>query len=953
MIPHIRTHTPLPLYPYCSNLTLRSSEAATDTPKPARKRVGLGGRFPIRPSISGADTDTVMGPSPNSPQPTRPGLKSSKTTHVAPTQRTIAVRPSGVEPLISKDRHRSSSESQMSTNRRQKRMGIHVSRGGSGNSSAEISLDGVDLNPSSSSHARGTSAGSLLHQVMQHGATDSEGPESPATADLSRSASLYDGQGRLPNLPEATGTSTQDEPIVQLSETVIFCMSQVEGPIKMLINCTRPANYRRRSMERSCTTAFAARRELDGALYQLERLNEGDNSKGTLLKSMREQCEGCVRQFQQLLESLQSHISSVLDNGRSRDVRMMMQITLAVVNEVKIVSAKAAEVLEADGNDDDELQVSSETVVPTPAHNAAARQATPSPRPTTSLRVKDRGRISHHHHQSSNVNKPLPSPRSARSASGASMLSRMPSYASSTSRYQEVYTPPTPSLTHSNSFMSTASTDVFDHDEEDQQFEYIFKKLSEACQMSSKGLLHCRKIFHALRRSHSGSTPAAEDFYELLLRSCDHALDTCTELKSRLKSLKIREPQARRHFEFWQVCAGFIKAYFLFATTVRNPPYPSLVPEEVRTLLRPVQKAVKEASTLIDRSPWRPHAFHGPNSAGPSPSANSPMPFSMSNPNPPPMAGPPAKELPPRPNNYHSTYAQANSLGGQTSWSSTTTLARSDTQGSSSGYNGTLKASGTSYSSSQGSTTPVPGNLSRSQSRANAPQIIPPTSNPGPPSSGSFSSSASFVTQFPTYATDPPPPEQRFVESRYHSNSNPYGALDPKWPMSDLRGTPTDSRYGAEAPRSATSSGFATPLPGTPMPVTPMSAALGHGSLAPSNGDSVGTVTRSSGLNGASGVNNIHEKQNSWDNVTNNNNATSHGYPIPYVNSYANGGHGFYAAGSSASSTALSKNAGAVHGTERPEMLPRSVSAAGYYPASAIPSRMGSRNVSRSTSQRR
>lgn len=939
------------------------SESTTDTPKPVRKRTG-GGRFPIRPSVSGVDLDSA-GNASNSPTPARPALKSSKTMHLTQTTRNTSVRPS-VEPLISKDRHRSNSESQMSTNRRQKRMGIHMSRGGSGNSSAEISLDGVDLNKEPrSTHARGTSAGSLLNQVLQgHGVTDSSGPESPVTTDLSRSASQYAGHGRLSSLPENKRKSQYSEPFVELADTIVFSMTQVEAPLKRMVTAAKSSGSRRRSLERSYHSAFACKGDLSEALYNLETFDEEDGGKRKSVLSVREQCEMCIRNYQKLLDALQSHVNSVVDNTRPRELRMMMHITFGVMLEVKSLTSKINDVVTIRQESREckpAVQVSKperlegrlqERTVEVPA-----RQASNSPRPKTSLRIKDRGRIAaHHHHQSSNVNKPLPTPRSARSTSGASQLSRRPSYASSNTRPQDAYNLPTPSLTHSNSFLSTASTDAMDEYEEDQLFEDIFTKLNDACNKSLQGLPMCKKIFTLLRKGPREATNhihGAEQVYDRFLQHCDYALEACNELKKRLKTLKVREPQARDHIEFWQVCTAFTKAYFVFATTLRDSHYPGLVPDQVRTLLRPVQKGVKEASNLIDNSPWCHLAVHGPNSAGPSPAVSGVLPFSMTNPTP-PVVAPPAKDLPPRPNN---PYAYTNGLGLQTSWGSSTTLTRSDTLGSNHSATGayeggTLRAMPTPHQTYVNGMS-TPGELSRSHSRAGRPPPPPaPTSNPS--FNSSFGSNGSFGS---SHYAEPPPMDNRAHDSRFAP------VADPRYTSSEPRYTPVDG------PLSGTRSGYSSGY-GTPLPVTPMSAALGPAAKATANSENEGTIRRAGG--------GVHEKQNSWESVNGhsngggqgwyngNSNGSTTGYGHGATHAYSNGvspHNGLNGAGGSTTSlvnisASLRSGLGGPGGVERierperPDILPRSVSAAGYYPSS-VPARMGSRNVSRSASQRR
>ena len=863
---------------------------------------------------------------------TRPLLKSSKTTHVPQTPKTSTQRP-GVQPLTSSDRHRSNSESQMTTNRRQKRMGIHVSRGSSANSSADISLDGVELNADQSKHARGTSTSSLVHQLT-HEYVDYSGPDSPGPMSMSRSASFYGGQSRLSSLPESRRKSQYKDPFVDLADAVVYSMGQMEAPLKKLMKATRSAG-RKTDLERAYGPAVSSRTELDTVLSNLETLEEDAGDKRESILSVLDRCEMTATAHQKLFSLMGSHIEAAMVNMEPREVRTMMHTTFATFAEVtNIVEEICNSATKDDGDDvDDHLEVQNPKQATRASEQLESLPTSPVSRPATSLRVKDRSRVAHHHHQSSNMNKPLPSPRSTRSTSTTNSNSRNTSYSMSSNAAPDIRRPPTPpsSIPRSNSVLSTASTDMGDRSinvgedtDEDKSFKQIFKSLDTACNASLSGLPICSKIFVSLgKKSH-------EPVYDQLLQSCYFAQNTCGELKDRLKSFRVNDTQERERTEFWQICTRFTKAWYEFVRTMRSNA--SIVPSQIKTLLRPIQAAVKQASTLIDKSPWQKLAVHGPNSAGPSPAVNGSLPFSMSNPDPPPIP-PPVRDLPARPTNHNSPYN--NGLGLHTPYGSSTSLHRSDTVGSNDGWYPTVRAAPTSHPHPVNNI--ASGNLSRSQSRAAAPPPLRSVSNTAPTSNPSYHHNPQPINgNYGTYYADPTPTSAAYP--------------DPYYPNSDHRWTPSET--SGNGYRSGHSSGYPTPLP-----ATPMSAALGPAAQATTNGDGEGTVRRINGINQA------HEKQNSWENVVT-------GYPYNNgSNGYYGNQPGWYANGSSGSTTSLASipaslrsGYGGPGGAElndraqRPDVLPRSASAAGNYPGyypSAIPQRMGSRNVSRSASQRR
>ena len=898
-------------------LTCFRSETPTDTPKPARKRVA--GRFPVRPSLSGVDIEAAANGSTGSPGASRPALKPSKTTAYVPqTTRAPIIRP-GVEPLINGDRHRSNSESQMATSRRLKRMGLQVSR--SGNSSGEMSLESsIDLTQDRTSHARGISAGSLLYQAMQgYAVADSSGAESPAPTDLSRSVSVYEGQSRLSSLPEARRKSHYNSPVVEVAETIVYTVDQVQGPLQKLVNATKQTGSRQRSLARAAFAAFANKSDLAQALQGLESQEDEDLNKRDSMGSLNDRCERAMSSFQSLLEMLQAHITSVLERSRPRDARMLMHMTFAAIVEVKDIATRLGDTVGLNDDDDGEQQ----HCVPEVPHPQPVRELSPAPRPITSLRVKDPKRVTHHHHQSSNLNKPLPSPRSVRSTSGSTFSSRLQGYASATSRAQD-YGPPTPSLTHSNSVASSFSTEPPEpsiDDDEDRIFQKTFDSLVRANRSVTKGLDHCRKIFIKLRQQQYGLGSSAYDvdnFFQDVIQHCDYGLGVSSQLKDRLRSF---QTQDRNKFEFWQACTEFIKAWSLFATVVKNAQSPSATPTELVTLLKPIHRDVKEASECIAASPWRELAVHGPSSATFSPAVNGSLPFSMSNPNPPPMP-PPAKDLPARP-----VYQSQNQsgLGLQTPWGSTTSLNGFATHTSNTG---TLRAVPTTHSRENGthSTTPTPtaGNLSRASSRAGN------YSNPAPKPASTASHSSYVADSTPTDTAVPNSARPPLLDSRYNNQS----LYESRYNSRYAPNLPEISPYGSgSGTRSGQSSGYATPLP-----TTPMSAALGPAAKATMSMETnTGTMKKTSGYTDI--ANGQHSHQNSFDNVVSNG----------YSSSSISKGSNWYGDLGSGPGAAIPAARAIKEG--RPALIERSVSAAGYYPSG---SRIGSiRQVSRSASQRR
>lgn len=431
-------------------------------------------------------------------------------------------------------------------------MGIQMSRGGKG------SAEGIDIGPLTAeperlSHLRGASVGPvLLNNTVVNGS---------AIADSPDPASPYDGRdsqfSRLSSLPENKRKSQHRNQYVELAQDVLFAIEQVEAPVKTVAHASKSSGPKRRGLERAYQVFISGRADLEVALTDhaaQDEENEPDygpmNGRRNSTSWVAERCGLCLEVFQKLSESLDAHLPLIVEHVNPRYVRLLMHLLFASTVEIRngygrVRAASCVAEIESVAS---APSVTSDT--------ATVRPASPSPRPTTSLRIRDPGRM-RNGSQPMNRNKPLPSPRMT-SASLAS--ARRPSFAQ---RTQEVNNTLTPQLTPSTSFISTnTNLTEFDDHEEDQLFETIFKKLSVATDSASQTLPQCGSILHDAKRKfldghttsvHSG----AAEMYDLLLHHCANANDAAYELKAQLKTLKVRETRARDQSDFWQLCTGF------------------------------------------------------------------------------------------------------------------------------------------------------------------------------------------------------------------------------------------------------------------------------------------------------------------------------------------------------------------------------------------------------------
>ncbi|KAK0861280.1 RAM signaling network component [Friedmanniomyces endolithicus] len=143
-----------------------------------------------------------------------------------------------------------------------------------------------------------------------------------------------------------------------------------------------------------------------------------------------------------------------------------------------------------------------------------------------------------------------------------------------------------------------------DYGDSDEQFDRIYLKLQSACDLARKALPHCRSEF-ASRKATADSTgqTRAAHHWSLAISKCDAVITANGLLHSRLRIVKVKDPGVRNQRDFWQLCDAFAQSWTDLATEVKSFASQRIDITAVKTVMRPVQKAVKEVSKTISESP--------------------------------------------------------------------------------------------------------------------------------------------------------------------------------------------------------------------------------------------------------------------------------------------------------------------------------------------------------------
>ena len=305
------------------------SEPSAETPKPIRRPTG--GRFPIRPSVSNVDINASMTPISPAPRVAPAAASAKPFTRFPPTPGTAAMRPS-LNPLSSgNERSRSSSESQMSTSRRKKRMGMQMSRGSKGSDQSE--LENLAAEANRLSHIRGVSHGLRLEtSEAANGLTISSRPGSPVTSKSLNSSGMRTERqfaGSYAQLASLKCKPRFKDPLVDLADSILFSFDQYQPHYKYAVEILRNANHLLESLDNACRNARSAAEQLQHALFTLGHVQDDSSfivpalRKSTVM-GLRQPLLDADRAFDHVGRLLSAEVDAFVKHADIRRVRTFM-----------------------------------------------------------------------------------------------------------------------------------------------------------------------------------------------------------------------------------------------------------------------------------------------------------------------------------------------------------------------------------------------------------------------------------------------------------------------------------------------------------------------------------------------------------------------------------------------------------------------------------------------------
>lgn len=636
-----------------------TSEGALDTPKPV-KRV-MSSRFPVRPSFSSSEglsdlTARSPGQSKPPPIPTRSHYRN------ASGQGGQLSRRPGLGPVISgNERNRSNSESflQASAAARNKRLGISRKE--------KTDLEVVEeIRNNRLSHLRGFSHGSVLKSknpnLSSSGSVGSSSPNSPKESRKQRLAFVR----RLSSLPEHKREIESRSTVIEGAKSILYALYQIHPQVSGLINAIRGKDSKRSSLELTFYNASSHVDRLNDALEHAASVDDEDEEAMAHTEStVQRDCATCIMAYTHVTVQMQENVQQIISIVDTRYVRTLMlllygsmiEMRNAVVSlgfDVETNSLKttksAPKTFRLAQEEQTPPQRVMHTITPTrernpPSirHGARLRSDTTIQHPTLrTIPDYPPGHMTEYpplvvqHQPSIHFNGSTISGTSGSSFSNGSTIHSMTTSSSgprsrsnsrsttnltltntsiassyaNTPRSGEAF-----SLPPTNTFTARINpvTGLTEADEE-AIFEKIFLALTRAYDSALQAVPIARRQFtRCLEAAEENQAPKeVRDLWNNLIWRCKTCLEVSEALKVRLVNMRLQDPIAhapgapngRNDRAFWHLCKTFMQSFVELVTEMRDAKDLRLLAQDIIIVLKPVQKASREAGRLVENSPW-------------------------------------------------------------------------------------------------------------------------------------------------------------------------------------------------------------------------------------------------------------------------------------------------------------------------------------------------------------
>lgn len=571
-------------------------------PKPGR----VGGRFPVRPSISNIENIESLRISESPPDAAPPIPQRSHARN--PSSNAPLVKRPGIAPLLTagiEGTHRSRSESvATSANIRNRRQGYvprkHTNLNSLNEMQTALSARSSQFPTLTPPHSRAPSVTSNHSQYLGVGSGgESSGAVSPIDGGISRTILSR----KLASLPESRNSRLPTMNAIKAVKRVLFMLYYLHRPIAITAQELSISSSERTSLER----------HLNGANVQVEELDRLVENVNTMMEDNVEVDSSTLLAIVRAATiALRTHVFAIKELNRNRQQAVKRVDAFHIRC---IINTAWNTILEA-RNVCNLLGFSTKSVNPRnnlrSPHAWSSRTVTPTqPKPPSGIRRRGATILP----SSSSVTNlrgmapPVPlHSNGSRSNTMTSIGSAAP-----TPRWNQSF----PDLASHSSFSSRSNTlrSVASETESEDFADQIFNKLKACCDLAHQILPPVRDdlVSRKAREDRSGPSQVSR-MYANAANKCEFAISTNNKLLGRLKVMRVGDP-ARYQHEFRSMAESFTKDWAHFAEEVMSLAREGLDIGTIKHQLKPLQGAVRSVTRAVNMQTSPPQGMKPPPSA--------------------------------------------------------------------------------------------------------------------------------------------------------------------------------------------------------------------------------------------------------------------------------------------------------------------------------------------------